>query len=400
MANSSAQQMRDWTGPAVLSFGFRPFFLLGALWAALAMVLWIAMLSGAVQVPTAFDPVDWHAHAYITGYLGAIVAGFLLTAVPNWTGRLPVVGWRLGFLALLWIIGRGAVLMSAHMTAGAAALLDLSFLIVLAAVLTREIVAGRNWRNLVVLALLLALIAGGVLFHWQAAQGEVASRAGGFRVMLGAAVMMICVIGGRIIPSFTRNWLVKQGSAARPVPPMARFDKASLIVTVVALLLWAVWPWATMTGAALIAAGLVQLMRLARWCGHHCLAEPLVWILHVGYAFVPLGAVSLGVAILWPGHGDIAAGQHLWMAGAIGVMTLAVMTRATLGHTGRDLRAGVGTIVVYLAVIAATLLRFLAGFLPDQAALIYVLSAGAWSLAFLGFSVIYGPLLLRPRPSR
>ena len=400
MANSSAVQMRAWAGPAVLSFGFRPFFLLGGLWAALAMVLWIAMLSGAVSLPTAFDPVDWHAHALIIGYLGAVLSGFLLTAVPNWTGRLPVVGWRLGLLAALWIIGRGAVMVSAHLPALLAAVLDLSFLIALAAMLTREIVAGRNWRNLIVLALLLALIAGGALFHWQSWQGEVAARAAGFRVMLGAAVMMMSVIGGRIIPSFTRNWLVKQGSKARPVPPMARFDKAALVLTLAAVVLWTAMPWANLTGAALIAAGLAQAIRLSRWCGHHCLSEPLVWVLHAGYAFVPLGALVLGAQILWPSSLDPAAGQHLWMAGAIGLMTLAVMTRATLGHTGRDLTAGAGTTGLYLALVAAVLTRLAAGVLPGWSEVLYALSGGLWCLAFLGFGLLYGPLLMRPRPGR
>ncbi|WP_299848256.1 NnrS family protein [uncultured Roseovarius sp.] len=400
MASSSAQQMRDWTGPAVLSFGFRPFFFLGSLWAALAMVLWVGMLAGGISLPMAFDPVDWHAHAFIIGYLGAIVSGFLLTAVPNWTGRLPVVGWRLGLLAALWIIGRGAMMTSVHLPPVVVALLDMSFLIALAAMLTREIVAGKNWRNLIVLVMLLALITGGLLFHWQAAQGEVAARAAGFRVMLGAAVMMISVIGGRIIPSFTRNWLAGQGSTARPVPPMARFDKATLVLTLLAILLWVFAPRTDPTGIALILAGLVQALRLSRWCGHHCLSEPLVWVLHAGYVFIPVGALALGVGILGHGTFDPAAGQHLWMAGAIGLMTLAVMTRATLGHTGRDLTAGSATTMIYLALIAAVLVRLLAGFMPSSADVLYALSGGSWCLAFIGFAVIYGPLLLRPRPTR
>lgn len=400
MPISSARQMRTWTGPAVLSFGFRPFFFLGALWAALAMLLWVLMLSGAIRLPTSFDPVDWHAHAFIIGYLGAIVAGFLLTAVPNWTGRLPVVGWRLGLLAALWIIGRGAVLFSAYLTPALVASLDMSFLIALAAVLTREIVAGKNWRNLIVLAMLLALIVGGLVFHWQAATGESAARAAGFRMMLSAAVMMISVIGGRIVPSFTRNWLAGQGHAARPAPPMARLDKAALVVALLALVLWIFAPSSALSGGALILSGLVQAARLARWCGHHCLSEPLVWVLHAGYAFVPAGALALGCAILWPDTIDLATGQHLWMAGAIGLMTLAVMTRATLGHTGRDLRAGPGTTMIYLALISAVLARVLAGMFPSSAELLFALSGGLWSLAFLGFSLLYGPLLLRPRSAR
>ncbi|HWL58539.1 MAG TPA: NnrS family protein [Paracoccus sp. (in: a-proteobacteria)] len=147
---TTAARMRAWTGPALLTYGFRPFFLGASLWAAGAMVLWILMLSGAVELPTRFDPVTWHAHEFLFGYLGAVVAGFLLTAVPNWTGRLPVVGWPLACLCLLWLIGRAAVAVSMHLPVWLVALADLSLSLALIGFLTREIVSGRNWRNLIV----------------------------------------------------------------------------------------------------------------------------------------------------------------------------------------------------------------------------------------------------------
>ena len=352
---------------AFRSFGFRPFFLLGALWAALAMVLWVGMLAGRITLPMVFAPVDWHAHAFIFGYLGAIVSGFLLTAVPNWTGRPPLAGWHLGLMVLA--LGRGA----------GCGLLFGAFAFV-ACRSGRPVVAchaGRdrdprdrcnvgNWRNLVVVVMLLMLIAGAGLFHWQVAQGEVAARSEGFRLMLAAAVMMISLIGGRIIPTFTRNWLEKAGKAVCPAPPMMLFDKLALAATLAALVAWVLAPWSAVTGPALIAMGVVQAIRLSRWCGLHGASEPLIWSLHAGYGFVPLGAVILGLALLWPDRIDPASGQHLWMAGAIGVMTLAVMTRATLGHTGQALTAGPGTTVLYVALIAAVLVRLIAGFTPGH----------------------------------
>ena len=208
---STTDRMRAWTGPAILAYGFRPFFLGAAVWAALAMMLWLPMLSGGPGLPTAFDPVSWHAHAFLFGYLGAVVAGFLLTAVPNWTGRLPIVGWPLGGLAVLWLAGRAAVAVSGGLPASMVAAVDLAFPLVLASVIGREIVAGRNWRNLIVLALLAVFIAGNALFHWEAARGDLAAQGYGLRLGLGAGVMMIAVIGGRVVPSFTRNWLVKRG---------------------------------------------------------------------------------------------------------------------------------------------------------------------------------------------
>jgi len=396
---SSAQQMRAWRGPTILSFGFRPFFFGAAAWAALAMALWIGMLAGSIDLPMRLDPVSWHAHEFLFGYLGAVVAGFLLTAVPNWTGRLPIVGWPLGALALIWGAGRVAMATSATISAPLVAAIDLAFPGALTLVLLREVVAGRNWRNLPVVAMLATLLIGNALFHWEAAQGIYAAQGIGARLGLAAAVMMIALIGGRIVPSFTRNWLARTGHAARPAPPMSPYDKVTLALIVAALLLWLSWPMAVVTGAALLVAGGLHLWRLTRWAGHHTAAEPLVWILHLGYGFIPLGALAMGAAILWPDLIAVSAAQHLWMAGGIGTMTLAVMTRATLGHTGQALQAGAGTLAIYLSVMGSALLRLAAGALPAWAPLLYRVSGALWILAFVVFCVIYGAMLLRRRPA-
>jgi uncharacterized protein involved in response to NO len=394
---TSAERMRAWRGPAILSFGFRPFFLAGAAWAALSMALWLGMLTGALSLPTHLDPVSWHAHEFLFGYLGAVAAGFLLTAVPNWTGRLPVVGWPLAGLAGLWLAGRVAMAVSGAMPPALAAAIDLAFPLAMTVLLLREVVAGGNWHNLPVVGILALLLVGNAAFHWQAWEDGYAARGPGLRLGLAAAVMLIALIGGRIVPSFTRNWLVRAGHSARPAPPMGRFDKAALAVLLGALLLWLGWPMAPATGAALLLAGAMHLARLARWSGGHTGAEPLVWVLHVGYAFVPAGALALGAAVLWPGLLAPAAAQHLWMAGAIGTMTLAVMTRATLGHTGQELRAGPGTVAIYLGVIAATLLRFASGWMPAWNMPIYWLVGALWLGAFAGFCVGYGAALVQRR---
>ena len=390
MAQSSAEQMRAWQGPALFGFGFRPFFLFGALWAAVAMFLWIMALSGALDLPTRFDPVSWHAHEFLFGYLGAVLAGFLLTAVPNWTGRLPLVGWPLAALFALWGAGRAAVLVSALLPPGIAAVIDLAFPLVLGATILREIVAGRNWRNLMVLGLLAVFTLANATFHLEAARGEYAAQGTGLRLGLATAIMMIGVIGGRIIPSFTRNWLAREGRDARPTPPMQRFDKAVLLASIAALLLWVFLPFDTITAAALLALGLLHLVRLSRWQGHQTGAEPLVWVLHLSYAFIPLGAVGLGIAGLTGGGGSAAA-QHLWMAGAIGSMTLAVMTRATLGHTGHPLLADRATLAIYLSLFGAVAARLGAELLP----MLTHVSGLLWLFAFGGFALVYGPLLLR-----
>jgi uncharacterized protein involved in response to NO len=397
---STAEQMRGWQGPAILSFGFRPFFLSAGIWAAGIMVLWVPMLAGVLSLPTAFDPVSWHAHEFLFGYLAAVIAGFLLTAVPNWTGRLPIVGWPLAGLAALWLIGRGAVMVSAGMAPLAVALMDLAMPVVLGAVILREIIAGKNWRNLIVLAMLAVFALGNALFHWEAARGDYAAQGYGLRLGLAAVVMMIAVIGGRVVPSFTRNWLARRGPGRLPVPPMQRFDKGVLLVLLVALAMWVAQPETLATGGALVVAGALHLARLARWAGDRTGAEPLVWVLHLGYAFVPLGALALGLEVLSSGVFGLAAVQHLWMAGAAGLMTLAVMTRATLGHTGRTLTAGRGTVAIYLALVVSVLARLAAGLWPAEAALLHALAGIAWIGAFGGFAVLYGPLMLRQKPAK
>ncbi|MFA8443461.1 NnrS family protein [Yoonia sp.] len=397
---TTTEQMRSWTGPAILTYGFRPFFFGAAVWAALAMVFWVLMLSGRMALPTAFDPVSWHAHEFLFGYLLAVVAGFLLTAVPNWTGRLPIVGWPLGGLFGFWVIGRIAIAFSEALSPFTVAFLDLTMPTVLAIVIAREIVAGKNWRNLIVLGMLCALILGNAVFHWEAAHGHYAAQGYGLRIGLGAGIMMIAVIGGRIVPSFTRNWLVKQGAETRPVSPMQRFDKIALLSLLAALVAWVVLPVSIMSASLLAIAGALHLARLTRWAGVYTGAEPLVAVLHVAYLLVALGALAIATEIMLPVIAGLGAAQHLWMGGAIGLMTLAVMTRATLGHTGHSLKAGAGTIAIYTCVLSATVLRGVAGLWPGYAQELYWAAGLSWFVAFAGFAALYGPLLLRLSPAQ
>lgn len=396
---TTMQQMREWRGPAILSYGFRPFFLGAGLWAGGAMALWLLMLTGRIGLPTAFDPVSWHAHEFLYGYLSAVTAGFLLTSVPNWTGRLPIIGWPLGGLFLLWLAGRVTVFLSAGLGAWPVALVDLAMPVTLLAVLTREIVAGGNWRNLPVLGLLAVMILGNATFHWEAARGLYAAQGHGLRLGLAAAIMLIAVIGGRIVPSFTRNWLVKRGSTVLPVPPMQRFDKISLLVLFTALAAWVFWTGATFTAVMLVVAGILHVIRLARWAGHLTTAEPLLLVLHIGYGFLPLGALGLGVAIFADNPLASAPALHLWMAGTIGLMTLGVMTRATLGHTGQTLTASRGTTAVYALIIVAALSRAAAALWPDASNTLHMIAGGAWIAAYGGFAALFAPLLLRARPA-
>ncbi|SFR32893.1 uncharacterized protein involved in response to NO [Yoonia tamlensis] len=395
MKQSTAEQLRAWSGPALFSFGFRPFFLFGSAWVAVAMTVWILAVSGSFTIPSRLDPVSWHAHAFLFGYLGAIVAGFLLTAVPNWTGRLPMVGWKLAALFALWCLGRVAIFFSAQLPVGVAPVVDLAFPLLLGGFILQEIIAGKNWRNLVVFALLVVFTLANGIFHFEASRGAYAAQGYGLRLGLGTAIMMITVIGGRIIPSFTRNWLAKSANPARPAPPMQRFDKLALLASLPVLVTWILAPGASVSAIGLMAFGVLHTVRIMRWQGHHTLPDPLVWILHLAYLFVPLGAFALSVDVLTGAH-NLAAAQHIWMAGAIGTMTLAVMTRATLGHTGQALHANKATVVIYLCVLASTGARWLSGLFPD----LIIATGILWIAAFAGFVLTYGASLLRPKAAK
>jgi len=397
---AALRRRRDYAGPTLFSYGFRPFFLGGALWAALAILLWLPQYFGELSLPTAFTALDWHIHEMIYGYVAAIVAGFLLTAIPNWTGRLPVNGYPLAGLGALWLAGRIAVAGSAiwggggAWGAGLAAMIDIAFLATLAAVALREIVAGKNWRNLRILIVLGLLIAGNIVFHLEAIGRGSADY--GIRLGIAAAIGLAMLVGGRIVPSFTHNWLVRNNPGRLP-RQFARFDAFALGASALALALWIALPLHAVSGVALMIAGVLQAARLARWAGDRTFADRLVLVLHVGYAFVPIGFLLLGAAILWPSEWPATAGLHAWMAGAIGLMTLAVMTRASLGHTGQELAASVPTQMIYFCALFAALARIAAAFQPSSA-LLYA-AAFAWVLAFGGFAAIFGPLLLGRPPN-
>lgn len=393
---STAAAMRAYRGPALFSFGFRPFFLFGAVWAALAAPLWLlAYAHGGAA--TAGLGLDWHIHEMMFGFIAAIVAGFLLTAVPNWTGRLPVVGAPLAGLFLLWLAGRAATLAAPALEAswggwiGAA---DAVFLVVFAGVVWREVLAGRNWRNLPVAVLVSLLAAADLGFHLRADPAAGLDLA--VRLALAAVTLLTALIGGRVTPSFTRNWLIKRG-APLPAPPAGRFDLLTLAVTGLALAAWVAAPDSRMVGAALLLAGGLNLARLARWRGWATTAEPLVLILHLGYLWLPVALILTGLAA---GGLPLArsAGVHALTAGAMGVMILAMMTRASRGHTGRPLSAGWGTSLLYLCVNLAAAARVTAGLAPELHIPALIASTLLWSAAFGGFALLYGPMLLKPRP--
>jgi uncharacterized protein involved in response to NO len=385
-------KLRAYRGPALFAYGFRPFFLFAAIYAGLIVPLWLAVFAGKVSLPTAFAPRDWHVHEMLFGYVGAVIAGFLLTAVPNWTGRLPIQGLPLAVLFSTWLAGRFAVSLSGEIGWLAALALDSLFLLLLAAAAAREIVAGRKWSNLKVVGIVSLLAVVNVAFHVEAhleGLSEYSTRAG-----IAVVVALVGVIGGRIVPSFTRNWLARRVEGRMPIP-FGRFDAVAMGTSAIALLVWIATPTGRVVAVALCLASVLQLVRLARWAGDRTFPDRLVLILHVAYAFVPLGYFLTALSAL-----DLvapSAGVHAWTGGAIGTMTLAVMTRASLGHTGRPLSASRATQAIYLAVVGAAVARVCASLEPSHADVLLPIAGVAWTVAFLGFAAAYGPLLVSAR---
>lgn len=377
-------------GPALWSYGFRPFFLGGAGWAVLTMALWIAALGHGLPLGGAYGATHWHAHEMAFGFAPAVLAGFLLTAIPNWTGGLPVAGRALALLFALWAVGRAAMTGAALIGAWPAALLDAAFLPALLAIAAREIVAGRKWNDLKVLAGISAILAGNLGFHATALGGG--DPAPWLRAAVSGYVALVLIIGGRIIPSFTRNWLNQRGRGPMPVA-YNRFDLGVIGLSALALAGWTIAPEARLSAmAALIAAGL-NLARLARWRGLATRGEGLLAVLHLAYGCVPLGFLTIAAA----GAGLVqpVSALHVLTVGVISTMMLAVMTRATRGHTGRALTASGLTMASYLCLFAAALARPLADLLA--AAWLIEVTGALWILAFGLFVLEYGPMLTQER---
>jgi uncharacterized protein involved in response to NO len=374
--------------PPILHYGFRPFFFLAALDAGLAIPVWLGAYFGGYDVGGPFGGMQWHAHEMLFGYLAAVIAGFVLTAIPNWTGRLPLSGTSLLLLVALWLAGRVACLLSPD--PALALVVDLALPFVLGFCIWREVVAGKNWKNTPVAVMITLFGLANALDHL-ASMGFVPHDLGQ-KLAIAVSATLIALIGGRIVPSFTRNWLAKETAAALPAP-FGQVDKAALASTAAAMIGWVVLPPNAALGAVLLAAGALLCARLLRWHGHATMREPILLVLHIGYGWLALSLSLLGLAMLAPDAIPGSAALHALTAGAVGTMTLAVMTRASLGHTGRAITADRFVVAMYMMVSAGALLRVAAPFAGNWHLHVLVCGGALWSGAFLLFAVRYAPVL-------
>jgi uncharacterized protein involved in response to NO len=382
---------------ALFAYGFRPFFLMAGIAAPLGVALWVLSLMG-LPVPGGPLPLlRWHAHEMQAGFVGAAIIGFLLTAVPNWTGRHGFAGMPLVALVAVWLAGRVALLPGSPLPIGIAAPVALAGLPAALLLILPGLIKAGKARLFGPPLLVFAFWAGDLLMlgteaGWWAAD---AWRRGQF-LSLNMAMVLVGLIGGRIIPSFTLNALRKAGRPAEP-QPLPGVDQAAVLSLLAVALVDLVQPDGMLAGGVAAIAAVLVALRLSRWYGLRTLRQPIVWVLHLGYAFVPL-ALATKAAWLLVGAPWGINWAHLQGAGALALMIMAVMTRAALGHTGRDLVAAPPIVVAYALLPLAALVRAFGPHLCGNAMAPLAVAAALWIAAFALFLLVYAPILLRPRP--
>ncbi len=372
----------------LLSYAFRPFFLLNGLFAAAAITCWTLVLFGMGPTFIAANPIAWHGHEMLVGFAMTAVAGFVMTAVAVWTGRPALKGALLAWLLLSWLIGRMVMLMVGILPAWAVGIGDSWFPIMLFTLVSREVLASQNRRNYVIAAIVGLLAVLNVFYHL--GQEKIF-----LYLMIHVVLVLISIIGGRIIPSFTANWLRLQGASKLPVNNVP-LDIATISMTLLSGVGLSLAPLHILTAWAAVATGILHALRMSAWCGWSVRSNPLLLILHVAYAWLPIGYVLSGLTALGLAV-PATAGLHALTMGAIGTMIFAMTTRVSLGHTGRPLQAARLTVCAYLALSIAVIVRVMAPFLAASYHSMLVISATGWVLAFLLFVLVYWPILSKER---
>lgn len=403
-ASSHAPPLREglFRSAAFFSYGFRPFFFGAGAYAALAMAAWLAWIAihaagGMPRYMTIAEPTYlWHAHEMVFGFAAAAIAGFLLTAVPNWTGTLPKQGGPLAALFGLWVAGRLAMWLTGLLPTWLTSLSDAAFLPTIAVVIARQLSVKPARHNVMLLSVVFVLAAANIWFHLERLAITKTGMSESLRFGVHLLTLMVAVIGGRIVPSFTRNVLARRRPQAALPALRPRLDAAAIALTALtaAFVVLPVPDW--IRGAVALTAGIANGLRLAGWRGQDTLHEPILWVLHVAFLWLVVGLTGEGLAILTGVLGESAA-MHALSTGAIGSMILAVMTRVALGHSGRPILASRAVVVAYALVSLAALLRVLGATVwPRHYNEAMLLAGLAWTAAFATFSVVYAPILFKP----
>ncbi|WP_434985852.1 NnrS family protein [Vreelandella zhaodongensis] len=380
----------------LMRLAFRPFFLLAALFSVVSLLVWLAFWHGTILLRPYGGLVFWHQHEMLFGFAAAVVAGFLLTAVRNWTGLPSLNGGPLLGLVVLWLLGRGLMAFPMGLPEWMLLTLDLAFLPVVTVVMARLVITAKSWRNLIFVPVLLLFATANLAMHLGVMQGDadLIRHAAYLAVLL--ITLMMTVIGGRVIAMFTANRLSR--TKPEPIPLLEGVTLAStagVVVLQLVVLLGVAMPASLMAGVMLLAA-LANSVRMARWGGLHSWREPLLWGLHGSYACIPLGLIMWGLALMGLMRVEIAV--HALTIGGMGTMMLAMMARVALGHTGRPIRTlpGIG-VALGLMLIAALVRSPVLALFPQITHWTYTLSIIFWCLAYAIFLAHYTWPLMQAR---
>ncbi len=387
--------IRSSNAAVFFSNGFKPFFFGSAMIALINIIIWVGYLSGYVEIYSLFAPVEWHLHEMIFGFIGAAIAGFLLTAIPNWTGRPALKGLNLFSLFVLWILGRFAVFYSEYTGAYFTAILDLPYLYILFLYIFREISFQGNRRNYPIALLILLLAIANTLMHVEQIW-HINSFEYGYRLSISLLCILIMLIGGRVIPNFTRNWLKSQSlslNASQLPPIMNKFDIICILTSILTLLLWIFMAQHIITGMLLMVAGGLNFARLSRWKIQNIYQNPILIILQIAFAWLALGLLLLGYFITIE-HQQLDIAMHAITVGAFTTMIISIMTRASLGHTGQKIIASKLTIFIYILINLSVVTRLIAPISDVFYDHFLYFSGVVWSLTFILFIYQYIPYYL------
>ena len=375
----------------VFNLGFRPFFLLSGMFAVILMGLWVPSFIGGRALSTYYGQISWHSHEMIFGYAAGVIAGFLLTAVRNWTGLATATGSSLAALVALWLLGRILPFFVETIPGWLISVVDLAFLPALTASIAVPLIRHAEKRNLLFLPLMLALFAGNLLVHLELLGGVPGVARYGIFLGLYLIILLIVIMGGRVIPFFTERAL--SGVVIKRRPLIEWLAPVTVIAFMFAELLF---PNSQVAGVLAGLAAIINAIRVVSWYSHRCWQVPLLWVLHLGYGWIVVGFLLKAAAAF----GLIAAQFtiHAFTVGGIGVLTFGMMARVALGHTARPLRVGSSMAVAFALLNVAAIFRgLLPAFLPLWFSQLILLSGLLWIAAFLVFVIVYMPILTQSR---
>ncbi|MDG4719031.1 MULTISPECIES: NnrS family protein [Thalassospira] len=378
------------------SGAFRPLFLFAGILAIVAVIWWVASFAHGIPVPSLGTPSYWHAHEMIFGFGGAAIGGFLLTAIANWTGRPAIAGPMLMALTSTWLLGRFAIGFAESLPPVAVIVGALAYFAFLIALGARELIAARNLKNMRVLAVICVLALFDGLFIASCLDVIALDPMMLYQTAILTIILLIALIGGRVIPAFTRNWMQREQIAA-PLPVLfGRFDMACLASIALAIITLITNPEAALPGYVLLIASVLHGVRLIRWRGVYSWREPIVAMLHLGYFWVPVGLGLLGASMIWPDAIGSRDALHGLTGGAMACMIIAIAGRAALGHTGRELRASTMLNAAFGLIWFSTAFRILAGQSNAHYLTILAIATLMWLAGWLAFLIGYAPVLLGP----